>query len=118
MASRNGNEYLHEADDDFLECRGLGHAWNREGSYYEGRQVWIVLHCGRCDSYALCDWTRSGQRNGRDYRYVDGYLNKTGKRFKRTELRAELLQRTKWSGGGAEFDRLLERLDTRLAKAR
>lgn len=108
MASKN--EYLANADDDFIECRAFRHQWNRVGTYYEGGEYQHVLQCSRCDSYALLEWASHGGQYARRMIYTDGYLNKTGDHFERDDLRAETNKRSKIKGGTKEFDRFVEKL--------
>jgi hypothetical protein len=103
-------EYLYDTVDEFLECRTLRHAWKGEGRYHDGEEVYTVLQCQRCDSYAVLTWSRTGEHLNREYYYTPGYLNKSGERFTKNDVRAEAIRRTKF-GPRTEFQQMLERLE-------
>src|SRR5262245_61002997 len=110
MARRNEG-FLHDADDVVINCRALGHRWVEESDFFEGSTVWLVMQCSRCDSYRIQQWSRdTGAVENRKYYYSPGYVNATGERFSRGELRLERIRRTKFRGGSQDFEKALDRI--------
>jgi hypothetical protein len=110
MANRR-DDFLSNADDSVVECRAFSHNWEDAGDFMNGRSVHIVLYCGRCDSYAVVEWSKSaGTIEGRKYKYSSGYLNNTGQPVTKADARVERIRRTKFQGT-KEFEKLLDQID-------
>jgi len=106
------NDYLSGADDDFVDCRAMGHALIDVGDYMNGQHVHLVTQCQRCESYFILRWDKqAGTADPRQAKYTPGYLNTTGSgRIPKAEARLEKIRRTTFKSL-AEFDRLMTKID-------
>jgi hypothetical protein len=60
---------------DFVECRDVGHVWNRVSSVLGDDDVLTrTLHCARCDTYREDRLKPGGDLAGRKYSHGEGYL--------------------------------------------
>lgn len=110
MAKRR-DDYLSNADDDFVDCRSLGHNWDDVGDFMNGRSVHLVLQCQRCESYVVVEWSKSaGTIESRKPKYTPGYLNNTGQPVSRADARLERIRRTKFQGT-KEFEKLIAKIE-------
>lgn len=95
---RQAAEALHEAKDEYLDCRDLRHAWKVQGVFYSGAEIHRRLVCPRCKTVATDRWTPRGERIARQYSYPKGYETK-GVRIRPIDVRKEVLTRINESGG-------------------
>lgn len=75
---------------DFVECRDVGHVWNKVSSVLGDDDVLErVLHCARCDTYRTDRVRPSGDLASRKYNHGQGYL---------VENAGETTPKTFWRG--------------------
>jgi hypothetical protein len=94
---------LADMETEFLECRDLGHAWQRTsdqhvvfGARKKPIEFVRVIWCPRCDTTRsqTIDLTTWSPSKGNKYHYPDGYLIvSTGERMHRSDYRQELINR-------------------------
>lgn len=82
-------------DDEFLDCRSIGHAWEVRGYYRdEGGLTRRWLECARCETERRDRWDgASGERYPASYHYTEGYKAPSGDPFSTIDVRLEVMRR-------------------------
>ena len=70
-------DWTNELPSNFLECRTMGHRWNRHSATWDKfSQAYYVIHdCDRCGTERRAWWNKTGEILSSSYGYVKGYLH-------------------------------------------
>lgn len=92
MPEPDVDRVLTEYDDEYLECRGLSHLWQRVGYFRDGAYISLLTQCMRCRTRRIQTMTRDGEFIRRGYDYAEGYTV-TGMYLERRDVRRESIRR-------------------------
>lgn len=67
-------------DQNFVECRDMGHVWRRLDAHPDGDVLIRTLVCERCDTERHESFGRYGEIDTRRYHHQEGYLLPKGAR--------------------------------------
>lgn len=88
----NAEQMLERYEEDYLECRGLLHAWRRVGFFSDGGYISQLTVCERCHTRKITTMTRNGMFVSSRYEHPEGY-RLSGSYVSRTDVRRETLRR-------------------------